>query len=147
MTRHAMLGGAILVALGLMAGSAFAQGHGGGNCPYGAPAGQGGPGSIYCTGQGPGAGFGAGAAQGWRGRVAGMADVERETGALRTQLRAANRAAGLCNGTGPHAYGLNGGGFGRGAGQGYCNGAGRGRGGRWGAGQGMGRGMGLFRAR
>jgi hypothetical protein len=177
MTKHTMLGVAVVAVLALMVGSAFAQGLGRGVCPYGAPAGQGGPGSAYCTGNGPGGGQGAGFSngwgQGWRGRVGQVSDpaaaseiaalhgqirdkqweyrnaraagadtaaLEQEVAALRSRLHEANEAAGLCNGTGPHAYGMQGG-----AGRGTCAFQGRGMGQRRGQGLGYGRGQGFGR--
>jgi hypothetical protein len=74
------------------------------------------------------------------------AEIDR----LRQQLKAANEEAGLCVGTGPHAFGMNGqpgmgNRFGRGPGMGYGRGPGMGRGRGPGMGYGRGPGMGYGR--
>lgn len=63
------------------------------------------------------------------------AALEQEIATLRGRLHELNGQAGLCTGTGPHAYGM-----GAGAGRGACVAAGRGfgQGRAWGQGRGMG---------
>lgn len=160
MTKTLTMGTAVALSL-IVASVAMAQGRGRGT---GVCDGTG-PGNGVCNG------FAAGWGQGWQGRVAGVADeglaaeitslhdqirarqwalragggdtaaLEAEIAALRARLHTANDSAGLCTGTGPHAYGMQAaGGRGNGQGMGYGRRGGGGRGQGMGNGRGQGRG-------
>ncbi len=161
-TLYIVLGASVL---SLAAVAALAQGPGGGStgwqCPYGyAPRGMGGYGWQARVSQ---VGDPALAAEitevhqlirqkQWDLRALqaqgeDTSALQAEIGSLRNRLQSLNERAGLCTGTGPHAFGLNGQrGVGWGVQQGYCprlgNGYGRGAGRGMGYGRGAGFGMG-----